>query len=227
MTASAPLPRRPRDGDRHAAVLEAAGRVHALELEVGLDPEPLRQPRRGDQRRRALHQRDDRRRPRRAAAGRGSARSGASGSPAAPSAGTASVSRDELLLDHPDRPRRRAQQVELRDLRRRRSMKRPSATGCTTITSRAFSPMPFCTTLFTLTPLSPRIFAISRQHARLVRDLEVQVEGRLDLLAGDQPQLLDRLEVHAARAHHRHDVAEHRRRRLRPARARARTASPR
>ena len=55
-----PLALRPRDRERHAAVLEAAGRVHPLELEVRLDADALRQARRVDQRRRALHQRHDR-----------------------------------------------------------------------------------------------------------------------------------------------------------------------
>ena len=75
-------------------------------------------------------------------------------------------------------------------------MKLPSATGWTTITSRACSPIPFCTTLFTLTPLSPRILATRASTPGSVRDLEVQVEGRLHLLARDQPQLVVGVEVH-------------------------------
>ena len=37
--------------------------------------------------------------------------------------------------------------------------KRDSATGCTTITSRAWSPKPFCTTDLTEIPCSPRTCA--------------------------------------------------------------------
>ena len=157
---------------------------------------------------------------RRAAAGRGSARSAAT---PASSAERSPASRDELLLDHPDRPRRRAQQLELRDLARRAALNRPSATGCMTITSRAFSPMPFCTTLFTLTPLSPRILRDLREHARA---------GPRPRGAGRRPTRPPRRGSNRSssigsrsmpwRAHHRDDVAEHGGRGLRPAGARAR-----
>ena len=49
-----PAPLGARDGDGHAAVLEGAGRVRPLELEVGAGADPLGEPRRLDQRRRAL-----------------------------------------------------------------------------------------------------------------------------------------------------------------------------
>ena len=49
---------RARDGDRHAAVLEGPGRVRALPLQPQLDAEPLREPRRRQQRRVALAERD-------------------------------------------------------------------------------------------------------------------------------------------------------------------------
>ena len=58
------------------------------------------------------------------------------------------------------------------------------------------------------------------QHAGAVLDLEVEVERRLDLLLGEEARLLDRVQLHARRAHHRHDVAEHGGRGLRPAGAR-------
>ena len=48
--------------------------------------------------------------------------------------------------------------------------------------------MPFCTTLFTLTPFSPSTFATSREHPGRVLDLEVEVERRLDLLARHEAQ---------------------------------------
>ena len=64
-----------RDRDRHAAVLEAAGRVRALELDEDLDAEPLGSVRSAQERRRSLAERDDRRRRRSRAAGRDTARS--------------------------------------------------------------------------------------------------------------------------------------------------------
>ncbi len=48
------------DGDDHAAVLEAAGRVRALDLEVQVDAERLREARCADERRRALAEREPR-----------------------------------------------------------------------------------------------------------------------------------------------------------------------
>ena len=51
---------RPRDRHRHPPVLEAAGRVRALELEQHPGADPLGEHRRLDQRRRALVQGDDR-----------------------------------------------------------------------------------------------------------------------------------------------------------------------
>ncbi len=52
--------RRLRDRDRHPAVLEAPGRVRSLALEVHLRAQPLRDPRRVQERRRPLAERDDR-----------------------------------------------------------------------------------------------------------------------------------------------------------------------
>ena len=49
------------DGHRHAAVLERAGGVRALDLEVDVEAELLGEARRGHQRRVALEQGDDRR----------------------------------------------------------------------------------------------------------------------------------------------------------------------
>ena len=49
-----------RDRARHAAILEAAGRIRALDLQPRLGAHPLGQPRRVDERRRALVERDDR-----------------------------------------------------------------------------------------------------------------------------------------------------------------------
>ena len=91
-----------------------------------------------------------------------------------------------------------------------------------TITSRAFSPDALLHHALHAHAVVAEHLRDLRQHAGPVLDLEVQVEGRLDLLAGHEAQLLDRLELHARRAHHRHHVAEHRRRGLRPAGARAR-----
>ena len=48
----------PRDRDRHPPVLEASGRVRALELEMDAGADPLREPGRLDQRRRALLEAD-------------------------------------------------------------------------------------------------------------------------------------------------------------------------
>ena len=61
-TALAPSSSAFDDGHGHAAVLEAPGRVRALALEPELDAEPLGEPRRAEERRRALAERDDRRR---------------------------------------------------------------------------------------------------------------------------------------------------------------------
>ena len=105
MIASAPGALGARDGDGHAAVLEAAGRVRALELEIGLGADPLGEPRRVDQRRRALVQGHDR--------------------IAGLERQVVAVALDqrawhqlshELFLDHADRARRRAQEAELGDL---------------------------------------------------------------------------------------------------------------
>ena len=105
-----PAPLRPRDGDRHPPVLEAAGRVRPLELEVGAGADPLREPRRLDQRRRALLEADDRvagleRQPVPVPLDQAPLH------PAPPPPRS-----NELLLDHPDRARRRAHLVEPADL---------------------------------------------------------------------------------------------------------------
>ncbi|MFL5874098.1 MAG: hypothetical protein ACJ75T_11605 [Solirubrobacterales bacterium] len=55
-----PTPLGAGDGHRHPPVLERSGRVQALELEVGAGFDPLREPRRLDQRRRTLVQGHDR-----------------------------------------------------------------------------------------------------------------------------------------------------------------------
>ena len=86
----------------------------------------------------------------------------------------------ELLLEHPDRPRRRAQHSRPA-ISSIAAAKRDSSTGCTTITSRAWSPSPFCTTDLTDTPCSGEHLRDLGQHARLVGDLEVQVERGHDV----------------------------------------------
>ncbi len=57
------------------------------------------------------------------------------------------------------------------------AMKRDSRTGCTTITSRAWSPNPFCTTDLTDTSWLENP-SYGGQDAGLVGDLQMQVERR-------------------------------------------------
>ena len=66
------------------------------------------------------------------------------------------------------------------------SRRRDSSTGWVTITSRACSPMPRCTTDLIETPLLAEHLRHGREHAGLVGDVQVQVEGALDVL--DQRQ---------------------------------------
>ena len=72
-------------------------------------------------------------------------------------------------------------------MRSRAAKKRDSSSGWTTITSRAFSPSPFWTTDLIDAPCMPRICGDLGEHARAVGDLEVQVEGRLDVVGDLQP----------------------------------------
>ena len=94
MTASAPSRTAARDRAGHAAVLERAGRVRALDLQPDLGADALGQRGARTSGVEPSLERDDRVVRRRTAAGRGSARS-------------ARASADELLVDDPDRARPR------------------------------------------------------------------------------------------------------------------------
>ena len=136
-----------RDGDRHPAVLEAAGRVRALELEQHPGADPLGDHRRLDQRGRALVEGDHR-------------VAGLERQPVAVALDQRRRHRSGERL--PRRPGSRgAPRAGSRARRSRRAPRRSRVSGasCRTITSRASSPRPRWTTLCTEIPLRPRTSA--------------------------------------------------------------------
>ena len=152
------------DRHRHAAVLERAGRVGALDLEVDLAAGALGQPRRRHQRRAALAQGDDRR-------------------------GLGDRQPVAVLLDHPaplvahrgltptpprpasrGRPRARCRQPA----QRRRTVAASARRGAAWVTSTscASSPWPSWRTVWIDTSCSAKTVGDRGQHAGLVGDVE-------------------------------------------------------
>ena len=177
----------------------------ALELQPHLGADALGDPLGEDQRRRALAERDDR-------------VLGREREPVAVALDEADAAHDELLLDDPDRARRRAHEVELADQLHGRVEARLEQRVQDHHEPRVVA-QPLLHDRLDRGALHAEQLGDLGQHAGPVGDLHVQVEGALDV--GDDLQRLRGLRRRGRRDHRADHVAEHRGGGLRPAGARA------